>query len=315
MMTRLRALALAVYAAAYASSGAALSPGSWLSAARKSVLDLVGYRALTSAEGGGAAAAADKLSFVVPTDQTHSPSKRTVVFVPGLEFSGLSQLQYQPSLQDRYNLAYMVGEGGSFGDFNSLSKCLGSFLSDKKDIILVGESFGGLLVLQAAMHYPRTVDGVVLLNAATAYTASAIPGLVERARDMGDWEYKLAILRVLAENSGGASVTASSAAVLTHMLVNMLSLRKEDLLYRIDHWITKGCEAVTDKRLAALQTRVVAVGSDRDIIFPSWEEAQRLASVIPDCRPIRVTGCGHLITSSNFDLAGTIRRHIDGDML
>jgi pimeloyl-ACP methyl ester carboxylesterase len=245
---------------------------------------------------------ASDVEVVVPDTQTWDESRATLLFIPGLEFSGLSLEQYAADkrVANEYNLAFACCGDDRLVDFGKIDAAVREFVGRQPRAVLVGESFGALPALSAGRQLPRIVEGIVLLNSATAYASSDMPRAIDAVRAMDDLGYTATLLQVLALNSQGTRVTPQNMAILVQMLVNMLLFRK---------WIVEGNAVVADAigDGASYSPHVVAVASAVDALFPSVLEAERLRELLSSCDVVTVPHSNHFVSAEHFSLPDALR--------
>lgn len=116
------------------------------------------------------------------------PSEREVLlYIPGLDFSGISAYGIFPSLASRYELWRCRVESGDRSTYSELADSIVGFVEDQvakgHNVTLLGESFGGLLTVGVAQRLvkndregakTRRLAGVILVNPATSYDYAPI---------------------------------------------------------------------------------------------------------------------------------------------
>lgn len=266
---------------------------------RRSIVDLKDFRNSTHDSISG-------ITFVTPRSVQIDHKLPTVVMLPGLEFSSLSLAQYAPGLIRDYNLVYACSSNDDNDvEFSVMSDSIVRYLKNRQEIIFVGESFGALLALDASAKISkRRCRGVVLLNSATAYPRSRIPAMIERARGYDDARYMIAMLQFLGTQTQNVAVVPEKALLFYFMLCNMLVLRKEVLMWRIEHWLEQGCKV----DMYNYPHKIVAVAGERDTIFDSVQEAERICTISKRCVCVRVPDSSHMIVSENFALKELLQR-------
>eukprot|EP00613_Pedinella_sp_CCMP2098_P035782 CAMPEP_0171813486 /NCGR_PEP_ID=MMETSP0991-20121206/79240_1 /TAXON_ID=483369 /ORGANISM="non described non described, Strain CCMP2098" /LENGTH=721 /DNA_ID=CAMNT_0012427069 /DNA_START=131 /DNA_END=2297 /DNA_ORIENTATION=+ len=103
-----------------------------------------------------------------------------LVYLPGLDFTGLSAVSTFPALSSEFDLWWCRVGGADRTQFVELADTITDFICDKggehRPVTILGESFGGLLALGVAQRLldRRNVNlrGVVVVNAATSFNSS-----------------------------------------------------------------------------------------------------------------------------------------------
>jgi hypothetical protein len=145
----------------------------------------------------------------------------------------------------------------------------------------------------------------VLLNSATAYPYSKIPSLINEGRNYTEWEYRDAIAKLLVGQTRGVRINFGDAdrlTLMTHMATNLMIMNKDVLINRADKWLGEGCDHLKNWKLRILLAKVLAAASEKDLLFPSVTEAERLCKLIPRCSKLIVKNCDHLITKDHFEM-------------
>jgi len=114
--------------------------------------------------------------------------REVLLYIPGLDFVGVSGIGSFPGLAPRYELWRCRVESRSRSTYSDLATDVAGFvkhqISRGKNVTLMGESFGGLLAVGVAQrlvneYSTRTTSksglaGVILVNPATSYDRGAI---------------------------------------------------------------------------------------------------------------------------------------------
>ncbi|CAN0015336.1 unnamed protein product, partial [Phaeothamnion confervicola] len=152
----------------------------------------------------------------------------------------------------------------------------GSFISGGRPVLLMGESFGGLLAVAIASERPELVDRLVLVNPATSYPASRLARLLPWLCRLPPplFGAGLALLAALVVDPAlvkrvlsGAVPKPLRTSVRTRYLVNvLLTLPKQlelftakALRWRVEHWLADGAAATAVAATAAESAAKTAV--------------------------------------------------------
>ena len=112
-----------------------------------------------------------------PFESDHTPSEKpTLLYLPGLDGSGLSAVQQFHDLDNSFDLHRLYIPPPTRLSFEDLVICVQDYINEKfegRRVTLVGESFGGLLATAvAASHSTSPSLNVVLLNPATSFQST-----------------------------------------------------------------------------------------------------------------------------------------------
>ena len=111
--------------------------------------------------------------------QTHNSSKPIAVYFPGLDGQGISASQQFHDLSEGFELWRMTIDGSDRSSFTELTNTACKFMdeimvsnAEKRDMLVIGESFGGLLAPSVVLRNQSRVKGLVLVNPATSFDES-----------------------------------------------------------------------------------------------------------------------------------------------
>lgn len=254
-------------------------------------------------------------------------------YVPGLDGSSGSPFSQFPGLGKQFELRVQevsTEPSANSASFQNVVEDVATSLrkSGRQKILLMGESYGGLVAAAVALRYPDLLSGLILVNPATA--VSTMPELQEDIR----WVLSGSVpdLLVPAVMLVKVGRKAFDTALLVNAVRDILIERKLEKLRATDpnlagyydtaiqsfsaqiseskpadFWkgrlaqLVEGYEFV-DPRLQTLELPVLVVAGTGDQLLASETEAERLEQLIPDCDVHRVSGAGH---------AGTLDVRID----
>ena len=172
--------------------------------------------------------------------------------------------------------------------------------------------------------------GLVLVNPATSYLRSALRAQAPKVSGLPEGpayllglasllplfsdEYQLPQLFQITAGGRLPSVidTPAREAYMGRVALSLPgrlpTMPRDTLKWRLEEWLEKGAEQLTDARLAKLQARTLVVAGSADKTLPSTEESSRLCAVLPRCERFLVEGAGHSATcGSRCDLAALLR--------
>jgi len=288
--------------------------------------------------------------------------KPALIFVPGIAGSGAGSAAAQfPALSEDFQ-CFRCEARQELPSFAALADAICAALaaleapSDKlrggetlqeRDVLLVGESFGGLMALAVAARLqqqqqqqqreqqgqtgrrPVRCQGVVVVNPATSYSTSdaselgpvieavpdvAFPGLLRAfflANSLDGYQAQQLFQDLQRQLEKIDGQQAGNALRFLGRLLSptqdSLGLTKKDLKRRLAI-LTEGCSEV-DAVLSELQCPVLAVCGAEDRLQPSAAEARRLERLLPNCVATVLEGRGHaLLGDGRLSLVQLLRR-------
>ena len=217
-----------------------------------------------------------------------------------------------------------------------------------RPVYLIGESFGGILALEVAISLLRTqekrdvssgnnppinLQGLTLINAATCYDRSRLAIEGPRVAELPPWFYPVGLLKLLPLFTDEHSVDQLLLILQAKALPSVInSATREAFLgrvafslpfvipflsqgtfrWRLSEWLDKGC-AYMASRLHELKEcrpdfRTLVIAGEEDHVLPSVDEAERLASILPNPKVHVVEGGGHASTcGSRVDMTALLR--------
>ncbi len=283
---------------------------------------------------------------------SHDNSKPLLLYLPGLDGVGISATLQFDDLSNTFEFWRMrVNPKNDRSSFTDLTTAVSNFIRDvavKQDrkIILVGESFGGLLAPSVAMRMERIaggkentpIMGMVLVNPATSFEKtnwSSLATILASLRhiEREEQEGTSLSLPTLYSVIGGITLSATipDSAQYQKILNNFANTRvttaeelqevvetmrdgfgilAENLPAEvIEHRVGQWCNVgsqVVSPRLHKLHTPTLFIGGDEDNMLPTKEEGDRLVKVMPDCTSMAVRDAGHFVLDDRFNLTSAI---------
>ena len=256
-----------------------------------------------------------------------------LLYLPGIDGSGLAASKQFPSLMKKFNLMTFVTPRHNRTPYKQLVEQLAqeldvivSQLPVTVPVYLLGESFGGILALSLAAKCPGIVDRVVLVNPATSFTRTLWPLLGPALLNLPEVAYSalpLALAPVLGNPinlilasldglGSDASVVEQSSMLLRgafqllDQLPHLAELLPRDTLQWKLELLRQGCKDV-ENDIAKVQQRVFILIGEQDLLIPSKEEGERLQRILPRSH-IRVeNGRSHaLLQEGGVDLVSIL---------
>lgn len=227
-------------------------------------------------------------------------TKPLALLIPGLDGTGLLYYKQLAALEARFRaLPWAFRKRPQF-DFTDLVEELGQGTRDEKSgsILVVGESFGGVIALHYVLAFPERVCKLVLVNTFAHYRGRIRIHLACRLAPLLSWGPVRAFKDSVAERILRGEGIAPSDRKRYREIINLIDRpsyqRRLELVRQVD----------LRNRLhdIAVPTRVLASG--RDKIVASIKEARLLSSLIPQARLHSFPRAGHaLLLTPGFSLA------------
>ena len=106
--------------------------------------------------------------------------KPLILYLPGIDGTGMAASSQFKRLALVFDVICFSVPSKDRTPFDALVDCIGSYLKfeaenssyERKNVIIVGESFGGLLACAVALQFPQLVDRLCLVNPGTSFKKS-----------------------------------------------------------------------------------------------------------------------------------------------
>lgn len=261
------------------------------------------------------------------------PSLPLMIYLPGIDGTGLAAARQFPRLLERFDLITLVTPAKDRTGFNELVDIVVQFLKEEvplhpptRPVYLLGESFGGVLALAVAAQVPELVDRLVLVNPATSFEESLWPLLGPLLPQVPSQAYQalpIALAPVLgnpinllaaaldgtaADASIGdrlSAVVQGAAQLLSQLPLLAELLPPETLAWKLN-LLKEGC-AVVGPELGSVPQRVLLIIGDQDMMIPSKEEGPRLQRALPRAHLRVERGRSHaLLQEGGVDLVAIL---------
>lgn len=241
-------------------------------------------------------------------------NKGPVIFLPGLDMSGLSIYPNAIRASDERDVIVFLAGYSRNQTLDQLSEKVVDYISSKdlKDIILVGESFGGVLAIDCASQIRKRITKMILINPATSFPRTKWMKKITSISSVKNYDMTSKILGhgPRAENVLKSIIEISEAYpehtynyIMTYMMMafnvivtNPLLVTKRITLY-LDISIVK-----MDSMCRVIQIPTTIVVGRNDRLLPSSKEAHRLSRLIDGSDIVKLDNTGHMVTSDVFDI-------------
>lgn len=228
-----------------------------------------------------------------------SAEKPLALLISGLDGTGKLYLRQIEPLSNRYRtLAWSFSPRAAFDLDDLVEEIACGTEGEQIPMVVVGESFGGMIAMKFALDYPDRVGRLALVNAFPWYArkwrirlACVLSGLLSRRSlcRVKDWaaERTLATEGVPPENRR-AYIEAIRAVHYPAYRRRLELVRDVDLR----------------PRLSAIKAPTILFASGRDKIVPSIRAARLMASMLRDATVHEFPQAGHaLLLTPGFTLA------------
>ncbi len=231
------------------------------------------------------------------------------LFLPGMDGTGLLFNRQANALKQHFDIRCAALLPSRDDSWETLAEQVIQALQAEqkkipdREIVLCGESFGGCLALLVAMKAPALVNGLIVVNPATAFIrrfwATWAASIIKLLPDVS---YALACSVLLPFLADLSEVDIHEAQALVSAMQSVgyeVAAQRVELLSRFP--LTTG-----DYRRITQPTLIVA--SDRDRLLPSVDEGYWLASLIPNATVHRLPNSGHAcLLERNMELMAIMK--------
>lgn len=280
---------------------------------------------------------------------THDNTKPLLLYLPGLDGVGISAAQQFDDLSNAFELWRMrVDPVHDRSTFAELTITVSNFIKEvaveqNRKVIIVGESFGGLLAPSVAMRLESIagkddspVMGLVMVNPATSFDKtnwSTWAPILASLRHIESEEEEgispslptpysvlggMALSLTIPDRSQFDSIFKIFSETRTDGLQDVLESMRDGfgiladnlpakvVEHRVVNWCNVGSQVVSEKRLGSLNVSTLFIGGDEDSMLPTKEEGDRLVQLMPDCTCMTVRDAGHFVLDDRFNLTSAI---------
>ncbi|KAJ0976217.1 hypothetical protein J5N97_018182 [Dioscorea zingiberensis] len=253
-----------------------------------------------------------------------------LLFLPGADGTGMGLILHHKSLGKVFEVRCMhipVDDRTPFEGLVSFVENTVRFeqaMSPNKPIYLLGDSLGGCLALAIAARNPTIDLTLILVNPATSFGKSQVQPLLPVLEGlpsnlhitvpyllsfvMGE-PVKMAMTSVpddLAPPQLLDELSNSLTSLLPYLSDLADIIPKETLLWKLK--LLKSAAAYVNSRLHAVEADVLILASGKDNLLPSGDEAERLCSLLKNCRGRYFKDNGHtLLLEDGINLLTVIK--------
>ena len=201
-----------------------------------------------------------------------------IIYVTGLDGTGELFYKQIPSLLDEYRVVTFRLREDPRATYQDLADDIAAILKDlgEPKATIVGESFGGSIVLHFALRYPLMVERLVIVNSFPRYhrrlriRLAAFLSTILPARLVIPFRLASATLGLLVD---GVSSDDRKKILQVLRSVEMKSYaRRLQLIAEVD----------VEARLAEIQAPTLLIATERDLLVPSVREAFAMQKRMPN---------------------------------
>lgn len=261
-------------------------------------------------------------------------SKQNLLYLPGIDGVGNYSASAFENLTDTYNCWRMVIDGTDRSTFIDIAKLVMDKVdSFENNVVLVGESFGGLLTSYIAARLGKgIVSKIVLVNPATSYDQTSWPIVGPLIASTGPAFPFVGIATLLATavqgdqfvrigqkiadriNSTESAIQELNELAASSSLITDL-LPPATLNWRLKEWLLLGNFLMEGKYEAITASTLIVTGTG-DRLLPSRDEGRRLKDILSKrvvpaggapAVELREFDSGHAILDDSFDLAKVMK--------
>eukprot|EP00752_Nemacystus_decipiens_P017563 g15738.t1 len=202
--------------------------------------------------------------------------------IPGVDGLNMEAVDQFDILSASFDIWSMRIGGNDKSTFVELTQQVMEFMqvvgvSEKKQAVIVGSSFGGLLAVNVA----HQAFGM----AATLTLATTVPDTAMVSRYMREFE-------ALPPQEIAPWFKSLTDEWLGRISGLFDKTPQEQLQWRLENWLGEGSKVVEPLLPEATLPVLVLAGSE-DHMLPSVDEAGRLYDIIPTCQQVILRGVGH----------------------
>nr|XP_040244210.1 acyltransferase-like protein At1g54570, chloroplastic [Aegilops tauschii subsp. strangulata] len=240
----------------------------------------------------------------------------TLLYLPGIDGVGLGLIRHHEALAKIFVLWCLhipVKDRTSFEglvEYVERTVKLESSRAPDRPVYLVGESIGACIALAGAARNRDTDLVLILVNPGTSFhksklqSLSAFLDLIPEPFHLNSPEF----LNFLTENFmqmlltfiGRGTYLEEGGQALSEFLVDVLP--RETIVWKLQ--MLRIASSFVNSRLHAVRAQTLVLASGYDVLLPSREEAQRLQSMLENCRVRHFRDNGHTILLINAENKG-----------
>jgi pimeloyl-ACP methyl ester carboxylesterase len=223
-----------------------------------------------------------------------------LVYVPGMDGTGLLFHRQIPLLQSRYRVAtYRLRDAADTMDrlVDDLARIVDEVAPAGERAVIVGESFGGALAMSFALKHAERIDALVILNSFPWFRPRHRLHLAILALRLIPWR-TMAVVRRLTAFRLHSRFTGRDG--IRRFLELTRGTSRDGYVNRL-RILT---EYDIRERLGEIRVPTLFLAAERDHLVPAVEQARLMGSRVPGSRVQVLDGHGHIcLIAPNLDLA------------
>ncbi|KAJ4778894.1 Esterase/lipase/thioesterase family protein [Rhynchospora pubera] len=253
-----------------------------------------------------------------------------LLYLPGIDGVGTGLVRHYARLGKIFNIWCLHIPVDDRTTFEELIQYIENTVKSEKTrlqgrpIYIVGESIGACFALAVAARSRNTDLILILVNPATSFKRTWLRDISTLLDAVPD-PFHVPISSLFSLLSGNYIRTTTNfkaqelameeaIPILSEGLTDMLPslsllgdiLPKESLIWKLK--ILKEASSYVNSRLHAVTCQTLILASGKDEILPSHEEADRLCTILPNCRVRHFQDSGHaLLLERGLDLVTVIK--------
>lgn len=275
------------------------------------------------------------VEFIELGDETSNNLPKKLLYLPGIDGTGEYSNTALNTLQEDYRCWRMkinVDDRSSFLQIAQLVRKKMQEINDGQPMLLIGESFGGLLAAYIASRFPQLVDKLVLVNPATSYDrtlwrstvpiitktgplfpAIGVSALVATSLDKRQIKEIGKNIIAKARNTDSKSNMMDEIAKELSPIMNLPNvLKAETLAWRAREWLDVGTFVTKDGINRVNSSTLILIGEE-DRLLPSKGEGNRLKRLLTNAK-VKVMNYptrGHALLDNTFPLREVLSQFED----
>lgn len=233
-----------------------------------------------------------KLRLIKPTNP--DPTLPLFVFLPGMDGCGELMSTQVDDLATVFDLRCLQIPSDDFSSWETLCEEIIALikaelsLKSQHSCCLCGESFGGCLAIKVALHSPKLVNRLILVNPATCFNQQPLLGWgIPITSLMPDWFYQVSTLTLLPFLVAPGRVTPDNRQALLNA---MRAIPHQNASWRLS--LLQQFQ-VSDTQLHKIEQPVLLIAGAEDRLLPSVAEAERLVRIFPNALRVILAESGH----------------------